>query len=97
MSDVRIVDRPEDMSRDGYLRLFIQPDGDVIVMVQSEGMGQIASVEFCSCGAGGGASPETIKALRRLAKAMAIDNADSMRRKDCVEYDGADLRNWELL
>lgn len=60
--DTRIVDRPEDMSATGYLRLFIQPDGDVIVLVSDERF-SCASVEFCSIGAGGGASPKTMAAL----------------------------------
>lgn len=81
------VERKEDMSVEGFLRLHIQDDGDVCLTIGqgSDDFGcntdgivrQFASIEFCSTGAGGGASPETIKCLRKLAVAMAMDNKDS--------------------
>jgi hypothetical protein len=81
MSPHRFVERREDMSPDGRLRLILQPDGDVIVCVvasQEDRLfgGLTASVEFCSLGAGGGRSSNTIRALRELAKAMERDNTE---------------------
>jgi hypothetical protein len=69
------------MSPRGRLRLLLQPDGDVIVVAipdPDDGLfgGRMASVEFCSVGSGGGRSPNTIRALRELAKAMEQDNAE---------------------
>lgn len=68
----KIVERLEDMSPRGLLRLLIQDDGDVIVSVQQNDL-QSADVEFCTSG---GRSPRTLHALRALAKAMQEDNAD---------------------
>lgn len=82
MSRMLIVDRLESMSPDGMLRLYIEPDNDVIIEVrQTQAHGheltepRIASVQICTA-AGGGGSPKTIKALWELAEAMAEDNAD---------------------
>lgn len=69
-------ERREDMSPDGKLQLFIQNDGDVIVQIVSrrDEEWRMASVEFCSCGSGGGRSPRVLGALRELARAIAADN-----------------------
>ena len=88
-----VVERLESMSPDGRLRLYIQPDGDVIVAVlQSEGDANgsaIASVEFCTPGAGRGGSPRTWHALGKLAEAMALDNLHDTARKG--EFSGEEL------
>lgn len=72
------VRRKEDMSPDGMLWLIRQEDGDIIVTIlpDSETDKPMASVEFCSCGAGGGRSPKTLAALRALMIAMEEDNAE---------------------
>lgn len=69
------VIRKEDMSPDGQLRLTLQDDGDVLVTTMSS-QGDSVTVEFCSTGSGGGASPRTQKALRALFEAMVLDNED---------------------
>lgn len=75
--------RLEDMSLVGRLVLTIEDDGDVIVSVYpqlnrdgKQLIGNSVSVQFCSPGSGGGRSPQTHKALRKLANAMRADNAD---------------------
>jgi hypothetical protein len=72
------VSRKEDMSPRGQLRIFTDNEGDIHVSVFSDdGSGRIetmSSVEFCTCGIGGGQSPETRKALIELSKAMEMDN-----------------------
>lgn len=71
------VERNEDMSRLGRLRLLQQTDGDIIIAVQSEENGLIQpgdSVEFCTSG---GRSPHTLAALRNLMKAMELDNLEN--------------------
>ncbi len=71
------VERKEDMSCCGKLRLIRQDDGDIIITVQSERDGLLQpgdSVEFCTTGLGGGKSPNTITALRALMDAMQRDN-----------------------
>lgn len=62
----------------GMLWLIRQEDGDIIVTIipDSEINKPMASVEFCSCGAGGGRSPKTLAALRALMVAMEEDNAE---------------------
>jgi hypothetical protein len=47
-------------------------DGDVIVAIN--GGDQMAGVEFCQCGIGGGRSPATLRALKELFIAMEQDN-----------------------
>lgn len=78
---VTSVSRKEDMSPSGQLKILIDVEGDIHIAVFSDdGDGVIenfASVEFCSCGIGGGKSPHTRKALRDLAKAMELDNYES--------------------
>lgn len=64
------VERHEDMSTIGKLRLTAQDDGDMIVsIIDAEGI--MVDVEFC---ASGGRSPETLQALRELSHAMRRDN-----------------------
>lgn len=71
----KLVERLEDMSPKGRLRLLVQHDGDVIVsLIQDDG--RMADVEFCTPGAGGGGSRRTWEALRNLVTAMEADNAD---------------------
>jgi len=73
------VERFEDMSPRGRLRLLQQSDGDILVCVISDpdgpDEGVSPSVEFCTSG---GKSPKTLVALRHLMKAMADDNRDSV-------------------
>lgn len=95
MSETIAVDRKEDMSPTGFLRLYMQPDGDVLVSVTAEDMhgnkrGPLC-VEFCTY-AGGGRSPRTLKALRELMRAMAEDNADPLTNQSARhEFLGAEL------
>lgn len=70
-----LIERLEDMSPLGKLRLLVQSDGDVIIAIQQDD-GTMANVEFCAPGAGGGGSPQTWAALREVARAMQLDNAD---------------------
>lgn len=82
------VSRREDMSPRGQLRVLVDEEGDIHVAVYSDdGTGFIdnsASIEFCSCGIGGGKSPNTMRALRELAKAMELDNNQYPSR--CGEF-----------
>lgn len=64
--------RYEDMSRNGFLKILRQEDGDIIISVGSSDM-KTTSVEFCSSG---GQSPKTLCALRNLLKAIEEDNED---------------------
>ena len=76
------VERPDDMSQKGKLRLFVEDDGDIIVAVHEEVqdeqgqpmVGAGADVQICAPFTGGGHSPETWEALHRLAIAMHHDN-----------------------
>jgi hypothetical protein len=81
MSDSRFVERNEDMTPRGRLRLVFQGDGDVIVAIvpdpDEEKRYNGSSVEFCSVGGGGGRSRHTIEALRALGEAMERDNRES--------------------
>lgn len=89
------VERLESMSPNGFLRLHIQEDGDVIITIaesdQSGGFDAIASVEFCTPFGGGGGSSRTHKALVELAKAMAEDNADPSQQGRAGEFDGKEI------
>lgn len=73
------VKRHEDMSRNGYLRVLRDASGDIIVAIVAED-GSDAHVEFCTCGNGGGRSPNTFEALAALAEAMEKDNAEDPSR-----------------
>lgn len=75
--------RHGDMSREHYLALVIQDDGDVIVQVYGADItraARSASVEFCVPGTGGGRSSRVRKALLELAEAIALDNAEDPER-----------------
>ena len=75
---MKIVERKEDMSSTGRLRILQQPDGDIIVAVIpaiGDWMRQ-NSVEFCAICSGGGRSPKTLAALRNLMDAIDQDNAE---------------------
>lgn len=89
-----MVDRKEDMSPDGYLRLTMEEDGDVIISVASGGpngeLENFADVQFCTSFGGGGASPKTHKALRELMKAMAEDNRDGKEHRR-HEFSGEEI------
>ena len=82
MLEPRIVERCEDMSPTGTLKLIMEPDGDMIVVVrpdpddpmQSTVMG--CSVQFTFPYSGGGRSPRTRKALVALMDAMYLDNLE---------------------
>lgn len=84
---MRSVERFEDMSPTGKLRLIEQDDGDMIVAIvpdveESNRNGRLPvslSVEFCTFG-GGGQSPRTLDALRDLMTAMVLDNGVSQLR-----------------
>lgn len=94
------VSRLESMSPTGSLRLHIQDDGDVVVVVtagncdgdpdQADKAFKSASVEFCTY-SGGGGSTETWKALQALAIAMAKDNADPYQAGRRGEFLGSEL------
>jgi hypothetical protein len=77
---MKIVERHEDMSPDGFLRLIVQDDGDIIVAVVPDpgerDRGRMPGVEFCVPGSGGGRSTHTLRALRALVEAMERDNAE---------------------
>jgi hypothetical protein len=73
----KVIERLEDMSQRGRLRVLIQSDGDVIVSaIQNDG--RMADVEFCTPMSGGGGSRKTWEALHALAVAMQEDNADPL-------------------
>ena len=67
-----VVERHEDMSLTGRLRLRRQDDGDICVAVIDK-EGHMAAVEFCIPGYGGRTSPHTHKALLDLFDAMQRD------------------------
>ena len=73
----RVVERFEDMSQRGRLRLLKQSDGDILVceMADPDGPddGASVNVEFCTSG---GKSYKTLVALNDLMEAMAEDNRD---------------------
>jgi hypothetical protein len=83
----RSVERHEDMSPIGTLKLIIEPDGDIIIVVkpdpddpmQSSAFGY--TVQFCTIGSGGGRSPRTRKALIELMNAMYQDNLEDESAK----------------
>ncbi len=82
------------MSPDGKLRLCVEDDGDVIVQVieGSDNNFDAGCVQFCTPFSGGGGSRRTFEALRRLAEAMAMDNADAFQRgRKSGEFAGEQL------
>jgi len=78
----RCVERFEDMSPIGRLRLYCQDDGDLIVEVIDSNE-NFAHVEFCMPMTGGGQSEHTHAALRHLMVAMA---KDELLRKQTREH-----------
>lgn len=80
-----IVERLEDMSSRGRLRMIIQEDGDVILCIIPDSDSPSSmfgdTVEFCMIGSGGGGSPHTIRALRELSKVIERDNKEYPGRR----------------
>ncbi len=79
VAETTIIERHEDMSPEGKLGIFIQNDGDIVVICNGRDMwGEPthAQVEFCTIGSGGGRSPKTRRALCELARAIIADNAE---------------------
>lgn len=75
----RRVQRIEDMSPRGYLELYIEEDGDIIVTSCGMDHGLVepgSSVQFCVAGSGGGRSSRTRRALLDLMVAMEKDNEE---------------------
>lgn len=65
------------MSPDGRLELIWQDDGDIIICVKPSGhRGFGYDIEFCNSG---GHSPETLKALHALFRAMEADCGDETK------------------
>jgi hypothetical protein len=71
--NARDVGRYGDMSPSAHLRVGLDTDNDVYLSVWDDSGG--ASIEFCTPGAGGGASPATRMALIALMLAIEQDNA----------------------
>lgn len=75
-----ITGRHDDMHPvgDGVLRVYPDRDGDMIVAIDAidpvTRRPTTLSVEFCTIGAGGGASPQVYQALKTLAEAIEQDN-----------------------
>lgn len=74
----QVVERFEDMSPRGRLRLLQQRDGDIIVCIVEDpngpNGGAVIDVEFCTSGGG---SHHTLLALRQLMDAMQLDNIEN--------------------
>jgi hypothetical protein len=85
----KFYERFEDMSPDGKLQLFMEDDGDVIVTVfppqpsslHAHPPKEPVSVQFCTCGSGGGQSSRTRDALVALADAIEADNAERQQHR----------------
>lgn len=73
------VAQKEDMSPNGRLQLYKEVDGDIIVTVIGD-KGEMASIQFCVPGIGGGKSGRTLAALNALALAMLDDNREQPAR-----------------
>lgn len=91
----RQVQRREDMSPDGHLRLYLQEDGDIVLTVHGRRWGSdepsTASIEFCADG-GGGRSPRTVEALKLLMAAMQADEDAGHLSRDYERQYHFDLR-----
>lgn len=82
---IQTVERVEDMSPDGRLKLFREDDGDIIVSIippskklSKESMWlEDMQVQFCSLAGGGGRSRHTREALFTLMEAIEKDNAEN--------------------
>jgi len=72
---VKITDIQGDMGEDERLFLIQQPDGDVIVGIQTPK--QLYSVEFCSS-SGGGRNPMIAKKLRELISGLRSSPLNSI-------------------
>lgn len=70
------VARKEDMSPDGWLSVFKENDGDLIVTIFDSERG-MCSAQFCTPIMGGGRSPKVRDALIQLALAIAEENKDT--------------------
>ena len=80
-----MVERYEDMSPSGRLRLHEQDDGDVIIEIvpdPHDAKHYTKSVEFCMPYTGGGKSFHTHKALLELKRAIERDNTDRPQHRD---------------
>jgi hypothetical protein len=78
-----IVERYEDMSPTGKLKLVQQTDGDMIIVIMPDPEAlnpEPTQIEFCT-GAGGGQSPRTLKALYALKQAMEADNNERLQHR----------------
>lgn len=77
-------ERYEDMSRDGKLTVYVEPDGDAIVTIYEPKdelyPDRIASAQFCTL-SGGGKSPRVRDALYKLAEAIRLDNEESPQHR----------------
>lgn len=83
------ISRRGDMSREDRLELIKEDDGDIILTIyQPTEDSTYKSVEFCSCGSGGGKSPRTRRALEALAFAIAMDNKEDAARKGPRDQSG---------
>lgn len=72
-------ERAGDMDPNGFLRVLVEEDGDVIVAVCGTGLSderRVTSTQFCTIGAGGGRSPTVLRALRDLIRAIQLDNLE---------------------
>lgn len=82
-----LTERLESMSPEGFLRLIREDDGDIVITVgtggERGGVTNVATVEFCTPGAGGGGSSRTWRALIDLMGAMAADNLDPQQQGRC--------------
>ena len=79
---MKTVERKDDMSTKGKIRVRIQDDGDILVSCFSERDGLCVdggAVEFCNPYLGGGKSAHTHAALRELFLAIEADNIGGNR------------------
>jgi hypothetical protein len=79
----RMVARVGDMAPPdrSHMRVMLDDDNDVCVQIwdREHGDGQLAGIEFCCPGIGGGKSPRTREALLALMAAMEEDNITEPR------------------
>ena len=77
MNPSKSYSRHEDMSPDGELTLYMQRDGDIIIIIKKKdehSHPKELDLEFCCSG---GKSPHTRKALFALAAAIEKDNMEN--------------------
>jgi len=85
------VERLEDMSPDGFLRIFKQDDGDMCLTIGGYNLSgdlNFSSIEFCQPSLGGGSSPKTWEALHDLFIAMMDDQKNEGHRNGRYEIEG---------